>query len=175
LLVLLVLRSSLRRRRQGTAIFVLEAGWYRGLALWEERADPPESLKNIPMFWGGLLAGTTSAGITRQLDVMKVLHQVGRNLPTGFSDYFMGIDMGCVAQGACFAVTLLLNAMLQKLVSWEKRSKKRPPLTAFVALCFSMIAAGFGEVLTSPCGVIKNFQIANGCGMRSACVGLWGM
>jgi len=107
---------------------------------------------------------------------MKVLRQVGRNLPTSFSDYFMGIDMGCVAQGACFAVTLLLNAMLQKkLVSWEKRSKKRPPLTAFVALCFSMIAAGFGEVLTSPCDVIKNYQIANGCGMRSACVGLWGM
>lgn len=175
LLVFLVLRNNLRRRRQAD-VSVLHGGWLRGLSPWEDGRELSESLKNSFMFWGGALAGITSAGMTHQLDVMKVLRQLGRNLPTNFSDYFLGITMGCLAQGFRFAVTLLLNATLQKkLMSWEKRFKKGTVLAALIAFCFSMLAGGVGEFLTSPFSVIKNYQIAHNCGTWTACVGLWEM
>lgn len=133
------------------------------------------------MFWGGALAGVTSAGITHQLDVMKVLRQVGQPLPEAtfsniFGIYFLGITMGCVAQGARFAVTLLLNSTLQKkLDEWEKNFKKGSCQQIVVAFCFSMLAGGIGEAMTNPFGVIKNYQIANNCGMYIAFIGLWEM
>jgi len=176
LLAFLVLRNNLRKRRQGNAVSALDAGWFRGLSPWEEGKELSESMKKTFMFWGGALAGITSAGLTHQLDVLKVLRQVGRELPDSVGGYFLGITMGCLAQGARFAVTLLLNATLQKkLASWEKRFKKGTILATLMAFCFSMIAGGIGELLTAPFSVTKNYQIANGCGMWAACVGLWEM
>lgn len=176
LLVFLVLRNNLRRRRLGSDVSSLDSGWFRNLSPWEEGKELPQSLTNSFIFWGGALAGITSAGLTHQLDVMKVLRQLGKDLPTSFSGYFLGFTMGCLAQGSRFAVTLLLNATLQKkLVSWEKRFKKGTVLAVCVAFCLSMIAGGIGEFLTSPCGVVKNYQIAHGCGLWTACVRLWEM
>jgi len=173
-LIFLVLRNQLRRRRAGGAGPAdVEAGWFRALSPWEEGQEIKESVKKAFMFWGGALAGVTSAGLTHQLDVLKICNQVQAPLPSGFSAYFVGITMGCVSQGARFAVTLLLNATLQKkLDSWEKNFKKGTILAAFVAFCFSMLAGGIGEFLTNPFGVVKNYQIAKNIGIFEAIEGL---
>merc|ERR1719221_1932189 len=120
------------------------------------------------------MAGITSAGLTHQLDVLKVCRQVGNPLPTTMSGYMVGAVMGSVAQGARFGVTLCLNATLQKkLDSWEKSFKKGSCAQIVVAFCFSMLAGGIGEMMTNPFGVIKNYQIANEVSIFTAATGLY--
>jgi len=163
-LVFLILRNNLRHKRDGSS-----AGFLRSLSPWEEGKQVKESVKQQFMFWGGVMAGISSAAITHQLDVMKTCRQVGNPLPDTFNGYLVGMVMGSVAQGARFGVTLVLNATLQKkLDSWEKSFKKGSCSQIVVAFCFSMLAGGIGEMLTNPLGVIKNYQIANNTGIFAA-------
>jgi hypothetical protein len=168
--VFLILRNNLRHKRAG------EGGFLRSLSPWEEGKEIKESVKKQFMFWGGVMAGISSAAITHQLDVMKTCRQVGIPLPDTVSGYMVGAIMGSVAQGSRFGVTLVLNATLQKkLDSWEKNFTKGSCAQIVVAFLFSMLAGGVGEMMTNPFGVIKNYQIANNCGIYTAAAGLYDM
>ncbi|CAK0801389.1 unnamed protein product [Prorocentrum cordatum] len=167
-LVFLVLRNNLRHKRAG------DTGFFRSLSPWEEGKEIKPAVKQQFMFWGGVMAGISSAAITHQLDVMKTCRQVGNPLPETFNGYLVGMVMGSVAQGARFGVTLVLNATLQKkLDSWEKNFKKGSCAQVVVAFCFSMLAGGIGEMMTNPFGVIKNYQIANNVGIAAAAQSLY--
>jgi hypothetical protein len=170
MLVFLVLRNNLRHKRDGSAA----AGFFRSLSPWEEGKEIKESVKKQFMFWGGVMAGISSAAITHQLDVMKTCRQVGNPLPDTINGYLVGIVMGSIAQGSRFGVTLVLNATLQKkLDSWEKSFTKGSVAQIVVAFLFSMLAGGVGEMMTNPFGVIKNYQIANNIGIFAATQGLY--
>jgi hypothetical protein len=167
-LVFLVLRNNLRHKRNGTG------GFLRSLSPWEEGKEIKESVKKQFMFWGGVMAGISSAAITHQLDVMKTCRQVGIPLPDTINGYLVGMVMGSIAQGSRFGVTLVLNATLQKkLDSWEKSFTKGSCAQVIVAFLFSMLAGGVGEMMTNPFGVIKNYQIANNTSIIGATMGLY--
>jgi len=167
-LVFLILRNNLRHKRAG------EAGFLRSFSPWEEGKEIKPAVKQQFMFWGGVMAGISSAAITHQLDVMKTCRQVGIPNPETLNGYLVGIVMGSIAQGSRFGVTLVLNATLQKkLDSWEKNFKKGSCAQVVVAFLFSMLAGGIGEMLTNPFGVIKNYQIANGVSILTAAQGLY--
>jgi len=171
LLVFLVLRNNLRQRRGGAVL-----PFMRSLSPWEDGKEIKPGVKKQFMFWGGVLAGITSAALTHQLDVMKCKAQLGQPNPDTWQGYMIGMTMGSVAQGARFGVTLLLNATLQKkLDSWEANFTKGSITAAIVGFLFSALAGGIGEAMTNPFGVIKNYQVKNEVGMWAATTALWEM
>mmetsp|Transcript_8861 Transcript_8861/g.19777 ORF Transcript_8861/g.19777 Transcript_8861/m.19777 type:complete len:343 (-) Transcript_8861:164-1192(-) len=135
----------------------------------------PEAVKQQFLFWGGALAGVLSAAVTHQLDVLKTLSHVGQAAPETFAGYWFGLPMGSFAQGERFAVTLVLNATLQKrLDKWEKKVQRKSGKAAvFISFLLSMVASGFGEFLSNPPVVIKNYQIAESSTISQAVADLY--
>jgi len=135
----------------------------------------PEDQRKVFMFWGGAMSGIISAAATHGLEVMKIRQHVGRAPPQVLSDYIFGMPAGSFAQGERFAVTLVLDATLQKrLKSWQKRVEKRGGSShRIISFLVSMFASGFAEFLSNPPVVVKNYQIANTVSVPTACLELW--
>jgi len=173
-LAFLALRRSLRERKAKSASIATPKSALP-VPSPQTHEDIPESVRKSFMFWGGGLAGVISAGVTHQLDVLKILRHVGKPPPSTFAETFYGAPMGSFAQGERFAVTLVLNSTLQKkLDNWQKKSAYKGKRSGWlISFLLSMFAAGSGEFLSNPPVVIKNYQIANRVPFLTACTELW--
>jgi len=137
--------------------------------------DIPVDVRQRLTFWSAGAAGVCSASATHWLDVGKVHRQLGRALPAKPRGFMVGLPMGAVAQGERFAVTLVLDAVLQgRLKRWEQEqgSMPRSSATRVVSFGLSMLSAGASEALANPPVVVKNYQIAHECSARAACAAL---
>mmetsp|Transcript_35175 Transcript_35175/g.64227 ORF Transcript_35175/g.64227 Transcript_35175/m.64227 type:complete len:343 (-) Transcript_35175:146-1174(-) len=171
LVLFLVVRNA---RRRGGRLSELRIPYSASIPDMTE-IQIPEAMKQQFLFWGGALAGVLSAAVTHQLDVLKTLRHVGRAAPDTFAGYWFGLPMGSFAQGERFAVTLVLNATLQKrLDKWEKKVQRRSGKAAvLISFLLSMLASGIGEFLSNPPVVVKNYQIAENVPISQACVELY--
>mmetsp|Transcript_5253 Transcript_5253/g.14223 ORF Transcript_5253/g.14223 Transcript_5253/m.14223 type:complete len:366 (+) Transcript_5253:75-1172(+) len=187
LLLFLVLRNARRRSVLGVSSASTGFGdatggslgrrvmWGRQASPWFDGKEVRDSVKQSFVFWGGAIAGVLSAALTHQLDLLKTLRHVGKEMPETWGGYFNGMFMGSWAQGQRFAVTLVLNATLQrKFDKLEKAAKDMGPRTAMVlSFLLSMVAAGIGEFLSNPPVVVKNYQISEGLSVFEAVEALY--
>eukprot|EP00933_Yihiella_yeosuensis_P039761 TRINITY_DN3389_c0_g1_i1.p1 TRINITY_DN3389_c0_g1~~TRINITY_DN3389_c0_g1_i1.p1 ORF type:complete len:391 (-),score=64.41 TRINITY_DN3389_c0_g1_i1:436-1584(-) len=183
--LLFLLHRAQQRRRRRESKFVRSRSSSHSTTDTSKSLDDDDDNKPLPehvrksfTFWAGGLAGVLSAATTHQLDVLKTLRHVGKQMPNTMSELVVGLPMGSFAQGFRFAVTLVLNMTLQKkLNEWEQsrqsRSQPKGHCSLFISFLVSMLAAGSGEFLANPPVVIKNYQITHNKGIMPACTDLW--